>query len=314
VIGLEAHSADHASIEVSVIIITYGARELTMRCLESVGHEIGHLPAEVIIVDNGSTGGLVDEIMTEYANFRVLPQASNTGFAAAANLAADVAEGRYLLFLNPDTVVLDRAIVKILEFANQWPQAGVWGGQTQFEDGRINPTSCRGNPNIWRLFCSAFALDTRFPDSRLFAAMGYGGWRRNDERCVDVICGSFMLVRRVVWDRLGGFSPSFFMYGEDEEFCLRARRIGFSPAFSPRPSIIHSGSGTERNQDRKIRHLLASRALLIRAYFSPVARPLALLLLMLRPWLGRRFSAPPLRALWSRVWAQHRLWLAGQFE
>src|ERR1700722_12349528 len=101
--------------------------------------------------------------------------------------------------------------------------------------------------------------------------MGYGGWQRNDERCVDVVCGSFMLVRRAVWDRLGGFSPAFFMYGEDEDFCLRARRIGLAPAFSPRPCIIHSGSGTERNQDRKIRHLLASRALLIRAYFSPAA-------------------------------------------
>jgi GT2 family glycosyltransferase len=314
VIGLESHSAGHASIEVSVIIITYGAREMTMRCLESVAHEIGHLPAEVIIVDNGSSDGLANEIMAEYPNFRVLPQATNTGFAAAADIGADVAEGRYLLFLNPDTIVLDRALDQILEFASERPRAGIWGGQTLFEDGRINPTSCRRHPNLWRLFCSAVALDTRFPDSTLFATMGYGGWRRNDERCVDVICGSFMLVRRSVWDRLGGFSPSFFMYGEDEDFCLRARRIGFTPAFSPRPSIIHSGSGTEPNLDRKIRHLLASRALLIRAYFSPVAIPLALLLLMLRPWLGRRYSAPPRRALWSRVWAQHRLWLAGQFE
>jgi GT2 family glycosyltransferase len=314
VIGLEAHSAARASVEVSVIIITYGARKMTMHCLESVARQAGRPSAEVIIVDNGSSGGLVEEIMAEYANFRVVPLAANTGFAAAANVAADVAGGRYLLFLNPDTVVLDQAVDQILDFASRRPRAGIWGGQTLFEDGRINPTSCRRSPNLWRLFCTALALDTRFPDSTLFAAMGYGGWRRDNERCVDVICGSFMLVGRAVWDRLGGFSPSFFMYGEDEEFCLRARRIGFSPAFSPLPNIIHSGSGTEPNQERKIRHLLASRALLIRAYFSPVAIPLALLLLVLRPWLGRRFSAPPLRAVWSRVWAQHRLWLAGQFE
>jgi hypothetical protein len=77
--------------------------------------------------------------------------------------------------------------------------------------------------------------------------------------------------------------------------------------------IIHSGSGTERNQDRKVRHILAARALLIRGYFSPVARPLALFLLILRPWLGRCFASPALRTLWGSVWAQHRLWLNGQF-
>ena len=182
-----------------------------------------------------------------------------------------------------------------------------------FEDGRVNPTSCRRYPNLWHLFCSAVALDTRCPNSSLFAAMGYGGWQRDDERSVDVICGSFMLVRRAAWDRLGGFSPSFFMYGEDEDFCYRARRLGFAPAFSPHPRIIHSGSGTERDQDRKIRQLLASRALLIRAYFSFLAVPMALLLLMLRPWFGQWVAAPEFRGLWRSVWAQHRTWLAGQF-
>jgi len=312
-IGLKAIPAHSVPVEVSVIIVTFGARELTMRALESVAREIGHADAEVIVVDNGSEIGLAEEMASAYPGFRVLPQVANTGFAAAANLAADVAKGEYLLFLNPDTVVLEGTLGHMLEFARRQPQAGIWGGQTLFEDGRINPTSCRRRPDLWRLFCNAVALDTRFPNSRPFAAMGYGGWGRDDERCVDVICGSFMLVQRALWDRLGGFSPAFFMYGEDEDFCLRARKLGYVPFFSPHPRIIHSGSGTERNQDRKIRHLLASRTLLIRAHFSPVAVKPALLLLMLRPWLGRWFASPPLRTLWRGVWAQHRSWLAGQF-
>jgi hypothetical protein len=313
VTSLQAVAANHAPVELSLIVITYGARELTMRSLESVARESECLPIEVIIVDNGSPGGMADEIATAHPSFHVLPQIANSGFAAAANLAADVAKGGYLLFLNPDTLILQGAIERMLEFARRRPQAGIWGGQTLFEDGRVNPTSCRRSPNLWRLFCAAVALDTRFPDSSLFASAGYGGWRRNDERSVDIVCGTFMLVHRPVWDRIGGFSPAFFMYGEDEDLCIRARRLGFAPAFSPQPAIIHSGSGTERNQSRKIRHLLASRALLIRGYFPPIARTFALLLLVVRPWLGRWFAPPALRTLWRSVWAQHRLWLDGQF-
>ena len=306
-------TADRTPAEVSVIIVTYGAKELTIRSLESVAREVTHLSAEVIIVDNGSPGQLAEEIAVRHPYFRVLPQVANTGFAAAADLASDVAKGNYLLFLNPDTLVLQGSIDRILQFARRRSQAGIWGGQTLFEDGRINPTSCRRDPSLWRLFCNAVALDTRFPNSRTFGAMGYGGWCRGDERSVDVVCGSFMLVQRAIWDRLGGFSPAFFMYGEDEDFCMRARKLGFAPAFSPHAAIVHSGSGTESNQERKIRHLLASRVLLVHSHFSLFARPLALFLLMPRPWLGRWFAPPASRRLWQGVWKQRRLWLAGHF-
>jgi hypothetical protein len=314
VINLGATVTSPAKPEVSVIIVTYGARELTMSCLESVASEIAPLSAEVIIVDNGSPTALVNEITSAYPAFQVIPLTENSGFASAANLAADTAKGRYLLLLNPDTLVLPGAIRRMLAFARRRSQAGIWGGQTLFAGGEINPTSCRRGLSLWQLFCTAFALDTRFPNSDLFAAVGYGGWRRDNERSVDVVCGSFMLVHRDLWDRLGGFSPPFFMYSEDEELCLRARRLGFNPVFSPEPAIIHSGSGTECNRDRKIRHLLASRALLIRAYYSPLAKPFALLLLMLRPRLGSWFATPPLRSMWRNVWAQHHSWLRGQFR
>jgi GT2 family glycosyltransferase len=294
-------------------MVTYGAKECAMRSLESVRREIGRLTAEVIIVDNASPDGMSAAIASAHPDFSVLPLRANTGFAAAANQAAELAHGEYLLFLNPDTLVLEGAFDRMLEFARRRPGAGIWGGQTLFEDGRVNPTSCRREPNLWRLFCSALALDTRYPESKWFAAAGYGGWPRDDERSVDVICGSFMLVRRSLWDRLGGFCPAFFMYGEDEDLSIRARQLGFAPAFSPLPVIVHAGSGTEPNQDRKIRHLLAARALILRGYFSPAARPLAFLLLMLRPWLGRWFAPPALRVLWRRVWAQRRVWAAGQF-
>jgi hypothetical protein len=310
--GLGLRDARPHENRLSVIVVVHNARELTLHCLDSLADEC-HADHEVLIVDNASSDGLAEEIKSRHPAFHVLPQAANLGFAAAANLGADFAQGSSLLFLNPDTIVLKGAINRLLKFADARANAGIWGGQTLYLDGAINPYSCRRRPTLWSLFCSALALDTRYPGSPRFAAMGYGGWARNSERSVDVVCGCFLLVERSLWDRLGGFSPGFFMYGEDDDLCLRSRRWGCSPAFTPDAAIIHHGSGTEARQDRKICQILAARALLVRGYFPLVAQPLALLLLTIRPVLGRKFAKPSLRPIWKNVWARRRKWLAGRF-
>jgi hypothetical protein len=134
------------------------------------------------------------------------------------------------------------------------------------------------------------------------------------ERAVDVVCGCFLLVDKMLWDRLGGFSPAFFMYGEDDDLSLRARKLGYRPGFTPDAAIVHLGSGTEMNKERKVRQILAARALYVRIHFSPVARVLAIALLSVRPLLGRRFAKPELRDLWRKVWACRARWAAGCFE
>ena len=302
------------TVELSVIVVTYGAREITLQCLESVARESGSFACEVVVVDNGSPHGMAASIASAFPRIRVIAQAANSGFAAAANLASDVARGRYLLFLNPDTIVLGGALDTLLQFAYSRPGAGIWGGRTLFADGAINPTSCRRRPTLWSLFCSAFALDTRYPNSRFFNRFGYGGWPRDDERTVEVICGCFLLIDRRLWDRIAGFSPAFFMYGEDDDLCLRAQRLGFRPVFTAGSTIVHHGSGTETNQERKIRQILAARALLIRAHFSILTRIPAIALLALRPCFGREFAKPGLRNLWGKVWQRRRQWLAGRYS
>jgi GT2 family glycosyltransferase len=299
--------------ELSIIVVTYGALEMSLRCLDTVARGARELPCEVLVVDNGPECGLSTAIMDAHPSIWVAPQCANLGFAGAANLAAARARGEYLLFLNPDTLIPEGAIRRLLQFAKRRPRAGIWGGRTVYGDGTPNPTSCRRRPTIWNLFCSALALDTRFPRSAAFSGMNYGGWARNSEREVDVVCGCFLLVHRQVWDRVAGFSPIFFMYGEDEDFCLRARRLGYKPLFTPDAEIIHFGSGTEPSQERKLRQILASRVLLIRGHFSPVLRPVALMFVALRPWLGRWLANQSLRVLWKQVWARRRQWLRGQF-
>jgi GT2 family glycosyltransferase len=300
-------------VELSVIVITHGARELTLACLKSLVPEAGKIACEVIIVDNASPAGLAAEIASLYPHFHVLPQASNVGFALAANRGADMACGKYLLFLNPDTVVTDGALLRLLAQARRNGIPGIWGLRTVFADGRLNPTCCRRKLTIWRLFCAGVGLDTRFPHSSLFSGMAYAQIPCDREFAVDVVCGVCMLVPRKTWERLGGFSPIFFMYGEDDDLCLRAARLGYTCTLVPEPAIIHHGSGTEPDQERKLCQILAARALVIRSRFAAPIRQVGLLLLQLRPYLGRIFATQELQPLWRGVWEKRRQWKTGRF-
>jgi len=300
-------------IEVSIIVVTHGAREMTLACLKSLAVETENLRSEVIVVDNASPNALAVEIASLYPEFRVLRQIANLGFAAAANLGADHSCGRYLLFLNPDTELSGCVLTRLLERARSNRGTGLWGVRTYFANGEENPTSCRRKPTLWRLLCSGLGFDTRFVRSALLSGMAYTRLGCSGERTVDVICGACLLVERSVWDRLGGFSPAFFMYGEDDDFSLRARRIGHSPLLALDLGIVHHGSGTEPDQERKLCQILAARSLTIRGHFPAPSRHIGRALLLLRPFLGKYFSGPELRSLWRAVWATRRRWLSGRF-
>ncbi len=299
--------------DVSIIVVSYGTREMTLECLRSIEKGAGRLRCDAIIVDNGSIDGTPAAIAAEFPQFPLIAQPVNLGFAAACNLAAREAQGEYLLLLNPDTVVQEGAIERLVDFARRRPEAGIWGGRTVFGDGSLNPMSCWRRPTLWNLFCSGLALDTRFPQSPVFNSLAYGGWRRDRERDVDIVSGCFFLIEKALWHRLGGFAGEFFMYGEDADLCLRARRLGFRPAITPEATIMHHGSGTESDRPRKIRQVLAARALLIRRHFPAASRPAALVLLALRPMLGRLWAKQSLRATWAEVWASRRQWMTGRF-
>lgn len=299
--------------DVTIIVVSYRSREMTLECLRSIDAGFAAARYEVIVVDNASADGSSQAVAAEFPQFRLLAETVNLGFAAACNLAAQQAQGEYLLLLNPDTVVQGRSIERLLAFAHRRPDAGIWGGRTLFSDGSLNAMSCWRRPTLWNLLCSGLALDTRYPHSPLLNSYGYGGWRRDCERDVDVVAGCFLLIRKSLWNELGGFSSEFFMYGEDADLCIRARRRGFRPAISPDATIVHHGSGTENDKVRKISQVLTARALLIRRHFSPVTQPLGLALLALRPMLGRLWAKQSLRETWDEVWSLRRQWITGRF-
>lgn len=306
---------------VSILVISYNTRAMTLACLESLRAET-RTPHEVIVLDNASPDGSAAAIAEAFPGMRLIASPENHGFARGNTIAARAARGAYLLLLNPDTVVKGAAIDRLVDFAARTPEAGIWGGRTVFADGRLNPMSVFGDQTLWSLVCHASGLSAAFRGSAVFNPELYGAWPRDTERAVDVVQGCFLLIRRDLWDRLGGFDPAFVMYGEEADLCRRARDLGFRPRMTPEAEIVHHAGASSRLRSDKQILVLQARITLARRHLPRWQRPLALALL--RSWpLGRRIAGAllarttgqarfaELAAHWDRVWAARGVWSGG---
>ena len=309
----------HSGIDVSILMISFNTRALTLDALRSVIDQTKEISYEIIVVDNASGDGSTDAIRSEFPQVRLIALDRNIGFAPANNLASVEARGDFLLLLNPDTVVLNGAVDKLVSFAKRWPEARIWGGRTLFADGLLNPASCWRRMTVWNLFCRACGLTGMFRNSAVFNSEAYGGWDRGCERDVDIVSGCFLLVRRNFWRRLGGFAPQFFMYGEEADLCLRAAAFGARPRVTPQATIVHYGGASERARAPKMIKLLSAKALLIERHFGRGTRELGLFLLAMWPlsrWIGLEVAARlsnsrerlKVAHVWRDVWRAHHEW------
>ena len=305
--------------KVSVIVISYNTRNLTIDCLASVFEQTRRTPFELIVWDNASQDRSAEEIGERFhSRIRLVAGESNLGFAVANNRAAELASGDYLLLLNPDTVVLDGAIDKLVDFADTHPGAGVWGGRTVFPDGTLNPASCWQRQTLWSLFCYASGLSSMFRKSTFFNPEGIGGWNRTGTRYVDIVSGCFLLIRRDMWLSLGGFREEFFMYGEEADLCLRASKLGAKPIVNSAATIIHYGGASEKVRADKMVRLLKAKRLLINLHFTDLTKNIGGQLLFLWPMtryllhavfaaLGRASSIDK-RDVWREIVRRRKEW------
>jgi GT2 family glycosyltransferase len=318
---VQSPAAEAPAPRVSILVISYNTRAMTLDCLRSLKAETT-VPYEVIVVDNNSPDRSADAIAEAFAEFRLIASPENLGFAMGNNVAAREARGDYLLLLNPDTVVLDHAIDRLVAFADANPRAGIWGGRTLNADGSLNPMSVFRDQTLWGLFCRAAGLTVAFPNSALFNSEHYGGWARDSERDVDVVQGCFLLISHDLWRRLGGFDCSFVMYGEEADLCRRARARGASPRMTPEAAIIHyAGASSAKRSDKAIL-VLKSRATLARRHLPAWQQPLGLFLLRMGPFtraigggLLARLTGRPgpaaAAAHWRAVWDARADWEGG---
>ena len=283
-------------IDVSILIVSYNTREMTLAAIASVVRETQDESYEIIVVDNASTDGSADAIAAHPAQPALIRLTENIGFGRGNNLAAEHATGEYVLLLNPDTVVTERAIDRLVTFARANKRAMIWGGRTVFADGRLNPASCWQRITPWNLMTRATGLAAIFPKSGVFNSEAYGGWARDTVREVDIVSGCFLLIPRSIWLALGGFDPAYFMYGEEADLCLRARRIGARPMVTPEAVIVHYGGASEATRAGKMIKLLAAKATLIDRHWPRWSVGVGQFLLLL--WPLTRWIA---LTAWSRI-------------
>jgi hypothetical protein len=305
------------TIALSIIVVSYNTREVTLACLASVYRYPPDVPFELILIDNQSADGSAAAVSERFPQVRLINAQENLGFARANNVAAREARGERLLLLNPDTLVFDGSLTALWDFAGARPDRGIWGGRTLFEDGSLNPTSCWGRITPWSLFCSAVGLNWAFPRSHVFNPESYGDWPRDTEREVDIVTGCFLLIDRSLWERLGGFDPLFFMYAEEADLCLRARALGYRPTVTPSAVIVHLGGRSEVSHVEKTIKTARGRMTLVRKHWRQPARGAGIALYTL--WALLRYLASAFggagghsgRAKWEPIWRRRGEWLAG---
>lgn len=305
----------------TILVISYNTREMTLDCLRSVYRET-KTPFELIVVDNASSDGSVEAIRDEFPGVTLIAEATNHGFGPAHEIGLAHASAPWLLLLNPDTIVLDAAIDKLMGFAERTPKAGIWGGRTLFADGTLNKGCCWSRMTLFSTFTRVAGLAAMFPNSALLNSEAYGSWQRDTERSVDIIAGCFLLIRRADWDALGGFDPAFTMYGEETDLCLRALAAGFRPRLTPDAEIIHYAGASETVVADKMVRLMRAKIELIRRHFHPATRGIGRAVFGIWPLsravafgvAGTLSGKPAWRekaATWGEIWRRRSEWKGG---
>lgn len=231
-------------LDVSIVIVSYNTLKLTTECIDSVVKNVKGVSYEIVVVDNNSpdnSGQELKKLEKKYKSLTVIASKDNLGFAKGNNLGIKETSGRYLLFLNPDTVVFPNTIEAMVKFMDEHPEAGSATCELKLPSGGIDEASHRGFPTPWNSLCHFSGIEKIFPKTKLFG--GYvQGWKKFDQiHEIDALAGAFMIVPRKLGEEVGWWDEDFFFYGEDLSFCYEIKKRGYKIYYVPTVSIVHYG-------------------------------------------------------------------------
>lgn len=234
--------------DLSIIIVNYNVKEYLKNLLHSIKKASQNLSTEIFVVDNASDDGSVEMIREKFPEVKLIANEKNLGFGKANNLALKEASGKFILLINPDTLVAEDTFSKLIEFFESHPDAGMVGCKILNPDGTLQLACRRSFPGPWTSFTKVTGLSSLFPKSKLFARYNLTYLDENQTYEVDAISGSFMMMRKEVYDKVGGFDEQFFMYGEDLDLCYRIQKAGYKIYYVHTTQIIHyKGESTKRS-------------------------------------------------------------------
>ncbi len=255
-------------------MVNYNTKDLTMEAVQSVFSSVQDpsFAVEVIVVDNDSADGSADAIAARFQNVRVIRSPENVGFGRGNNLGATFATGEALFLLNTDTIVRPGAIEHLYHRLFENDARGIVGPFLENPDGSYQ-CSMLSFPTVWRTFCVFFWLDRLFPRVPLFADGMMTHVDPLAEHAVDVINGAAMMIRRDLFEKIGGFDPEYFMYYEESDLCMRVAKLGCVAYYSPGARVLHLISQSSRTHPWWFYHILRrSRMIYARKHMTPLQR------------------------------------------
>ena len=238
----------------SVVLVNYKVPQLTIEAVRSVlaGCRLIEGEVEVIVLDNASGDDSMGRLRTAFGadpRVKLLESATNGGFARGNNQAIAEAQGDYLLLLNPDTLVGESTLAYCLTFLRTHPEAGAVGPRLINQSGAMHPECKRGVPTLWHSFCRFTRLYRLAPHSAWLNGYYQGHLSPDEVQQVPVLTGAFLMMRRTLYQAVGGLDERYFMYGEDIDLCYTIERAGYHNYYLPTP-VLHYKGESEQAADR----------------------------------------------------------------
>ena len=236
----------------SVVIVAYKSRSELPGCLSSIPSMLHERAVEVVVVDNSlDADGTGAWMRIEHPRMTYINPGENLGFGRGNNLGASRVRGECLLYLNPDTVCNAQALEHCVERIRRERDIGLISPRLELADGSMDLACRRSIPTLWDGFCRASGLAAAFPSKKWLAGYNLTYLPKGGTYDVAAINGAFMMGRREVLDKIGGFDEAFFMYGDDLDLCIRVRKAGYRIVYDGRFAIVHlKGLSVGRDFDR----------------------------------------------------------------
>ncbi len=255
--------------DISVVIVNYNVKDYLYKCLNSIINSNGNLKIEIIVVDNNSTDGSIEFLQTKFNDVIFVPLNQNLGFGKANNIGIKKSVGKYILLLNPDTLIEDNTLINLYQFMENNIEVGVSTCKILNGDGSFQESCRRGFPTPIAAFSKLFGVQKFFPNSKILGQYNLTYLDENEINEVEAVSGSFMFFRGELLKKIGGFDEDFFMYGEDLDICYRVKKLNYKIMYVPESSTIHyKGESTKRSNINDIKVFFDAMQIFVKKHYS----------------------------------------------
>jgi len=255
-------------MQLSIIIVNYNSRQLLEKCINSLQKAIQNIKTEIIVIDNNSTDDSWEYIKSLGLTGSSFKMNENFGFAKACNGGFGVSNGKYILFLNPDTIVPEKSLEDCISFFESHPDAGGVGVRMIDIQNKFLKESKRGLPTPAASFYKLFGLSAIFPKAKTFSKYYEGHLPENENNPVEVLSGACMMIRREVFEKINGFDERFFMYGEDIDLSIRIIQAGYKNYYLGTITVTHLKGGSTTYNTKYVQDFYGAMNLFVKKHYS----------------------------------------------